>query len=252
MRRASFFILQFFAAPLLAQATPPPLVQDTVAPPKPQVLLIAKDVVTLSDEQILRAIAEGQRFRSRQDYLDNGLKKAKFQFASAWALDGISKYVTFFTDYEIVAADAADAKREMRSFGLAEARKLPLEGFLYATMDVTGRGMLNVGKVKPRFGSGNARVVLQQADSVIQPLLKKEADNASSSTQVGTAYMWTGGGNVGLLTGMPLGFYNATARQDFAFAVSPKTLEGRLKAFLIDAEGNRYEKEIELSSLLHR
>lgn len=246
-------MVQFVCAPLLAQHAASPVNASSI----PEPIAARHDstpvqVLTLSDDQMQRAIEEGQRYRSRQEYLDNGLKTAKFQFASAWALDGISKYVTFFTDFEVVAAAAADAKREMRNFGLLEARKLPLEGFLYATMDVTGRGMLNVGKVKPRFGNGNARVVLQDGDSIIQPLLKKDPENASSNTVLGTGYLWTGGGNMGILTGMPLGFYNATARQDFAFAISPKALDRKIKAFLIDAEGNRYEKEIEISSLLHR
>jgi hypothetical protein len=72
--------------------------------------------------------------------LENGLKQNKVQLASAWAVDGISKYATFFTDFEVVAADAAAAKQEMRSFSEADAAKLPLSGLVYAHVEVHGRG----------------------------------------------------------------------------------------------------------------
>ena len=105
-----------------------------------------------------KAIAYGSSFKSRLQYLDKGLKHQKVQLASAWAKDGMSKYVTFFTDYEAVAAAAAQAKQEMRDFTTEDAQKLSLTGMIFAHVEggYESSAYLNLYRSGPRNYSGRS------------------------------------------------------------------------------------------------
>ena len=71
-------------------------------------ITVAALIVTsfAADADYSKSVAYGQTFKSRIQFLDKGLKDHKIQLASAFASDGMSKYVTFFTDDDIVASAA--------------------------------------------------------------------------------------------------------------------------------------------------
>ena len=82
--------------------------------------------VPLSPEKVAEAVRYGQQFNSKDDYLAHGLKGMKIKLASSMAMDGISKYATFYGDWDAIAAYAADAKREMREINVDQIKSTGL------------------------------------------------------------------------------------------------------------------------------
>jgi hypothetical protein len=199
-----------------------------------------------------KAIAYGQSFKSRLQYLDKGLKDQKVQLASAWAKDGMSKYVTFFTDYEAVAAAAAQAKQEMREFTTEDAKKLPLSGLVFAHVEVHARGMIPVGKLSKRYVQNAAHLVLEVDGKVIQPLSKelKKVSDASVIIPVGFYTYWQANDNISILTGGPLGVEGAKAEMEFVFAMDPSIKTKKGKVILIDADGNKHQEDVDFGKIL--
>ncbi len=197
------------------------------------------------------AIAYGSRFKSRKQFLEKGLKDNKVQLASAWAMDGISKYVTFFTDFEAVASAAANAQQEMRSYSTSDALKLPLSGLVYAHVEVHGRGMLPVRKVASRYVKNSAHLVIQLGEEIIQPLSKEmlSVRDASFVAPVALFTYWDMG-NVSLLTGGTLGWEGAKAEMEFVFGLTPEQLTRKGTVILIDADGNRHKEDVDFSKII--
>jgi hypothetical protein len=208
----------------------------------------AKQPTTNAD--IDKAIARGSEFKSRLQYLDKGLKRNKVQLASAWAMDGISKYVTFFTDFEAIASAAAQAKQEMRTFTSEDALKLPLTGLIYAHVEILGRGMLPVKKVERRYVKNAAHLVIQYDEEIVQPLSKelKSVSDASFIAPI-ALYTWWESKNVSLLTGGTLGWEGSKAELEFVFHLTPEQQKRKGKVILIDADGNRHQADVDFSKI---
>ncbi len=68
----------------------------------------------LSSVQIERAIEEGSRYKTVDKFMLKGLEGRRVKLASAMALDGISKFATFYNDRAAIAAQAAAANQQMR------------------------------------------------------------------------------------------------------------------------------------------
>jgi hypothetical protein len=197
-----------------------------------------------------KAIQYGAQFKSRKQFLERGLTSRKIQLASAWAADGISKYVTFFTDFEAVASAAAQAKQEMRTFTAADAQKLPLTGLVYAHVEVHGRGIIPTRKVGSRYVRNSAHLVVQFGEDVVQPLSKEMKGVRDASVVLPVAlFTWWDLGNVCLLTGGPLGFYGAKAELEFVFSLSPDQMKKKGTIILIDADGNRHKEDVDFSEV---
>jgi hypothetical protein len=197
-----------------------------------------------------KAIAEGQSFKSRKQYLEKGLKDQKVQLASSFAKDGMSKYVTFFTDYEAVAAASAQARQEMRDFTVDDAKKLPLSGLIFAYVEIHARGMIPTAKLPKRYVENSAHLVLQIDGKVIQPLSKevKKVSDASVVIPVGFYSYWQTN-NFSILTGGPLGVEGAKAELEFVFAADPSIKTKKGKVILIDADGNRHQEDVDFGKV---
>lgn len=197
-----------------------------------------------------KAVSYGQSFKSRLQYLEKGLKDQKVQLASAWAKDGMSKYVTFFTDYEAVAAAAAQAKQEMREFTTEDAKKLPLTGLIFAHVEVHARGMIPTRKLSKRYVQNAAHLVLEVDGKVIQPLRKEltKVSDASVIVPMGFYTYWQSN-NFSILTGGPLGVEGAKAEMEFAYSVDPSIKTKKGKVILIDAEGNKHQENVDFGKI---
>jgi len=90
----------------------------------------------LTAEQIQEAVRYGEKFKSKEDYLQHGMKGTRVKLASAMALDGISKYATFYSDWDAVAAYAADAKREMHP---VKTDEIVSTGLLHVFVEIQAR-----------------------------------------------------------------------------------------------------------------
>ena len=74
----------------------------------------------LSTGQIQAAIQEGSKYKTVDKFLEKGLRGRRVKLASAMAVDGISKYATFFNDWQAVAAESAGAHQQMRDLSVAD------------------------------------------------------------------------------------------------------------------------------------
>lgn len=193
----------------------------------------------LSDDAVQRAIAEGMRYRTRGEYLERGTKGHACKIAGLFAMDGISKEIRFFTDYDIVASAAAAANAEMRSFTLADARQLPLTGLVLANVRMTARGMIPVRELQSKYVKNGVHLVLRVNDTLVQPIKKESASAETSGGEIATLYGYWGSNNIGLLTGVPLGFQKSEFQQEFVYPTHSDVLPRELTAFMIDSDGNR-------------
>jgi len=181
------------------------------------------------------------------------LKANRVQLASAWAKDGISKYATFFTDFDAIASASAQAQQEMRPFSRKDAEALPLSGLIYAHVEIHGRGMLPTRKVESRYVKNQAHLVVQIGEEIVQPLSKELSSSGDASFILPIAlFTWWDVGNVSLLTGGPLGVYGARAEMEFVFRFTAEQLKRKATVILIDADGNKHDETVDLSKLFAR
>jgi len=197
-----------------------------------------------------KAIAYGTSFKSRLQYLNKGLKDQRVQLASAWAKDGMSKYVTFFTDYEDDPPSAPKAHKQMPDYTTEDAKKLPLTGLIFAHVEVHARGMLPTRKLSKRYVQNAAHLVLEVDGKVIQPISKEltRVSDASVIVPVGFYTYWQSN-NFSILTGGPLGVEGAKAEMEFAYSVDPSIKAKKGKVILIDAEGNKHQDDVDFSKV---
>lgn len=217
------------------------------------VTLIALLFSNLSGQEAdyAKAIATGMSFKSRLKYLEAGTKDQRIQLASAWAKDGMSKYVTLFTDFEAIASAAAQANQEMRPFSVEDAKKMPLTGLVFAHVEVHARGSIPVKKLAKRYVQNAAHLVLEVDGKVIQPVKKEltRAVDASVQLPVGFYTFWQST-NVSLLTGGTLGIDGAKAEMEFAYSIDPAMRSKKGKVILIDADGNKHFEDVDFSKVL--
>jgi hypothetical protein len=206
----------------------------------------------LKPEQTRAAIAFGKQFKSRDQFLDNGLKRQKLQISSAWAVDGISKYLLFFTDYDVVAAASTAANQQMRELNDDDVKKLPLSGLLHVNVLLHGRGSIPVARLRANFGGEGPHLVIQMGDTIIQPVAKNFGSDTgvippSGPVQISVYNV----GNTSYITEHQLGWSQERLEVEFAFQLPPEALQQKVKAILIDTQGKRYPIDIDLRTILH-
>src|ERR1700722_10052410 len=112
----------------------------------------------LTPPQIQAAIQEGSKYKTVDKFLEKGLKGKRVKLASAMAVDGISKYATFFNDWQAVAAEAAAANQQMRELKGDEGQSTDL---LHVFVEVHARGAIPASKMNRRYGEKRAHLVLK-------------------------------------------------------------------------------------------
>jgi hypothetical protein len=206
----------------------------------------------IPDSVIDAAIRQGLQFKSRASYLEDGTRDVTCTLANIWSRDGITKEVRFFSDFDVIAAAAADAQRQMRPFGVEDAKKLPLTGLLHVNVQMTAHGLFPVKTLQQQYASKGVHTVLSIRDSVVQPLDATTVKSDVDGETIGVLFNWYRIGNTSLITGTPLGFQNSHFEQEFAYAVAVATLPGKVKVFVIDSDGGKSEKECDVSGVTHR
>jgi hypothetical protein len=88
-------------------------------------IVAAQPESTFPQDQMAKGIALGKQFTTRKQFIETGLKQNKIQISSAWAKDGISKYVTFYRDYHVVAARVAEATQQLRDVSEKDLSAIP-------------------------------------------------------------------------------------------------------------------------------
>lgn len=185
---------------------------------------------TLTPDQIQAAIQEGSKFKTADQFFEKGLKGKRVQLASAMAVDGISKYATFFNDWQGIAAEAAAANQQMRELKVDGVHS---SGLLHALVEVHARGIIPTGKMERRYSGERAHLVLKIGERVIQPTEKKML---SKSEQFASIFAGAPAGRITL---------------DFAFDVLPDDLRSPVLVILIDGDGNKHQQKTDLAGILN-
>jgi hypothetical protein len=183
----------------------------------------------LSQQQLESAIREGSRYKTADKFLDKGLKGVRVKLGGAMSMDGISKYATFFNDWYACAAEAAAASQQLREIQASDCEST---GHLHAFVELHARGDIPASKMNRRYRDKRAHLVLKIGDRVIQPVekaMRRQSDQGVASILAGV-----GSGKITL---------------DFAFDVTSIDLT-RVQVVLIDGDGNKHEKDADLSTAL--
>jgi hypothetical protein len=195
------------------------------------------------------AIDAGMAFPNRAKYLEKGAEGNKCNWAGTFAMDGISKEVRIFTDFDVVASAAAAANAEMRKFTTDDALKLPLHNVVFANVNMTARGIIPVQRLKDKYVQKGVHMVIQLGDSIVQPLTKESVTTDGSTVELGTLYQWYHLGGMSLLTGVPLGWSSQKFQQEFVFPVSASDVPRDLTVYVIDNDGKRSKISCDLKAL---
>jgi carbon monoxide dehydrogenase subunit G len=184
----------------------------------------------LTPPQIQAAIQEGSKYKTVDKFLEKGLKGKRVRLASSMAVDGISKYATFFNDWQAVAAQSAAAHQQMREL---KAEDVEANGLLHAFVEVHARGSIPASKMNRRYREQRAHLVLKIGERVIQPVAKSMIKQSDQSVGM-------------ILAGMAEG----KVTLDFAFDVSPEDLQSPVEVILIDGDGNKHQQMADLNGVL--
>ncbi len=185
---------------------------------------------TLTSQQIDAAIQEGNKYKTIDQFLEKGLKGKRVKLAGAMAKDGISKYATFFNDWQAVAAEAAAAHQQMREL---KADDVQSNGLLHVFVEVRGGGIVGVSRLDRGYQGKRAHLVLKVGERIIQPVDKSMI---KQSNEAGATLLW-----------------GTTMRKitlDFAFDISPEDLQSPVEVILIDGDGNKHVQTVNLSGIL--
>lgn len=184
----------------------------------------------LTPQQVQAAIQEGIKYKTIDQFLEKGLKGKRVKLAGAMAKDGISKYATFFNDWQAVAAEAAAARQQMRELKVDEVQS---NGLLHVLVEVRGGGIVGVSRIDRGYQGKRAHLVLKAGEQIIQPVDKSMI---KQSNEVAGSVLW-----------------GTTMRKitlEFAFDVSPNDLQSPVEVILIDGDGNKHRQTADLSGIL--
>lgn len=178
------------------------------------------------------AITVGSRYKTAEKY-------GKEWFKHNTVCHGQICYM-FYSDFEVVAAAAARANQEMRTFTRDDAEKLELTGQTHVLIAVghsdTGGilGMIGQGVYVKHWASGNVHMVIKSGDQLIQPV-SKGSGNASSSIL------------------FLLGYVSASMSNsfEFTFDLSPEQQFSECETIVIDAQAKKYSYKVNLAEIMH-
>jgi hypothetical protein len=184
----------------------------------------------LTPPQVQAAIQEGSKYKTVDKFLEKGLKGKRVRLASAMAMDGISKYATFYNDWQAVAAESAAAHQQMREL---KPEDFQSSGLLHVFVEVLGRGRLGTSKVDRRYEGTRAHMVLKIDERILQPTEKNMIKHSDQFAG------W-------LISGVA----DKKITLNFDFDVSPADLERLVEVILIDGDGNKHQQKADLKGIL--
>jgi hypothetical protein len=213
-------------------------------------LVLATQPVALSQDAVKDAVAFGARFKSADQFLDDGLKPYKFKIAGVMATDGTSKYVTLLTDWTTIAAASADAHRRLRSLTEEEFTKFPNSGLIQAIAEMHARGIVPVHRMQGRYGNGRTHLVLTFGETIVQPLDQRVMSDVSSPAYQLWVFTSTTFGSLGWALVQPAGGWpEEKIVTNFTFSLSEQQRRSKGKLILIDGNGSKDDSDVDFGKL---
>jgi hypothetical protein len=198
---------------------------------------------SLSDSQIQAAIAAGQRTPAKK--LWGAIKKSQqFRINRTSLLDPIERKVTFLSDGDRIALEAAEAKRQLRALTLADVRGNFRLGVVEVLLEANCYSNIYFGLLPPWGPEGGVHLVLRVGESVIQPLARANGGGDAVSILPQEHGIVSRQGNT--LTYTPLYqsalYERASVRTWFEFSALPPGTE-KLSVVAISGSGKQKTNE---------
>lgn len=209
------------------------------------------------EQELLKGIAYGKQFEDRKDFLRRGLGQNKIQLSSAWSKDGISKYVTFYQDYDVVAAAVVLAHEQLRELSTQDLSQLPYSGLLFANLDLRARGLFPIKHLNDRFAGGGTHMVLEIDGTMIQPAKEGFFPAPEHQTCYGQYYSFSaftihnftfGAGGWNDVS------WDCTPQRDrfsieFGFRLTAEQKSKKARVIIVNSEGHKYAANVDLANL---
>jgi hypothetical protein len=188
------------------------------------------DDKSLTTEQVAAAIAYGAHYKTKDKFLEKGLRGVKVKLASALARGDTSIFVTFFNDWNYIAAEATGANQQLRE---VEPEDFHPEGLLHAVVEVHAIDKGAVSVLNRRYLDERAHLVIRVNDRTIQPVTKsmlKRSDQSPGS--------------------ILLGIETGKITLEFSFQIAPDELARAAEVILVDGDGNQHKAKAGLAEAL--
>ena len=217
----------------------------------PVVAIVMTVLLTaIAQDQVGEAVAFGARFKSADQFLDDGLKPYKFKIAGVMATDGTSKYVTLLTDWTTIAAASADAHRRLRELTANDIAQFPRSGLIQAVAEMHARGLVPVHRMQGRYGNGRTHLVLRFGETIVQPLDQRVMSDTSSPAYELWIFTSTTFGNLGWVLMQPAaGWPEEKIVANFTFSLTEQQRHSKGKAILIDGNGSKDDADVDFGKL---
>jgi len=207
-------------------------------------------VIALSEDEVKDAVAFGARFKSADQFLDDGLKPYKFKIAGVMATDGTSKYMTVLTDWTTIAAASADAHRRLRALTPDDMATFQNAGLIQVIAEMHARGVIAAHLMQGRYGNRRTHLVLKFGETIVQPLEQQVMSDVSSPAY--TLWVFTSNtfGSLGWVVAQPVGGWpEEKLVTHFTFSPSVEQLRSKGKLILIDGNGSKDDVNVDFSKL---
>jgi hypothetical protein len=205
----------------------------------------SEPIAELSDAQLQAALGAGAAYKSGKKYFEAARKDGTCKWSGSMAMDGIAKRIVFLSGADLVAGASAQARAELRTFGLAEARALATPDALFAVVLMEARGMIGRDKLAKRY-AGGIHLVLNVAGVMVQPVGEDEPTTGPTGPQ-SSLYTWYTAGGMTYLNQAPLGAEGF--QQGFVFPVPLAKVPNDVRVIAVDGEGDRKELTCSLRGL---
>lgn len=209
-----------------------------------------------SIEELQQLASKGSGYRNKIEYLHGELNSNRVQLASAWAADGISKYVTFFSDKDVVCSLVAEGNANLHTVTVEELEAIPKTGLLFANVELHARGAVPIYKLNKRYTDGKAKLVLQINGSYVEPVKDGYFPSAPKTGCTQTFYLWSMFGTYrfgfGAITPLtiscdPVG--PSKFSLEFGFQLSEVQMQQTATVILLDGARHQHRSRIDLSEL---
>ncbi|HEV2202810.1 MAG TPA: hypothetical protein VGR73_23580 [Bryobacteraceae bacterium] len=186
---------------------------------------------SLTTEQAAAAIERGKQYKTKDKFLEKGLRGVRVKLASALARGDTSIYVTFFNDWNYIAAEAAAANQQLKE---VKPEDFHPEGLLHAFVEVHAIDSGAASRLNRRYLGDRAHLVIRAEDRTIQPVTKSMLKR-SDDFNIGSVLF---GGLSGKIT------------LEFTFEVAPADLAQEVEVILVDGDGNQHKAKAKLAEAL--
>lgn len=189
---------------------------------------------SLTSPQIQEAITYGSQFQTRDKFLDKGLKGNGIRVKLGPGLMGssISRYVTFFNDWNWIASEAAAARQQLKDVSPTDFHPA---GMLHAFLEVHAFGQGAIKQLNRKYLGDRSHLVIRAGNHTIQPINKKMLMLRAEDTFTWDAILLAPSGKITV---------------EFEFEIDAQELNTPVLVILSDGDGKRFEKIADLSDAL--